>query len=650
MVAPYNDGPETIHILWAKPLAIGGLVGGELGPHSYEHGSAYQFKFASPVIINGILYYNRFQRDFQGGIESQGIIAADLHTGEELWFKNNTRLAFGQIAYWDSFNLHGAYPYLWETIGSTWNAYDAFTGEWVYTMENVPSGTNIYGPKGEILRYVVNTAQGWMALFNSTAAVSYEGWAVEDIMEESGLPAHAAESAHGSWIPFGRTIDASDERAYSWNVTIPVGLAGSVNTVLEDRIIGSNLLGVLGGITPDPLKMWCISTAPGHEGQLLYNTIWTPPPGNLTIGSPAGVASLEEGVFIVAAKETRQYWGFSLDTGEKLWGPTEPEPLLNTFTMLYGNAWRPTITDGKLFTTGMAGVVNAYDIKTGTRLWTYEVNDPYTEIQFGNNWPITITFITDGKIYLGHIEHSSVDPRPRGAPFICLDVETGEEIFRTDGAIRLAAYRGDNQIIGDSIIVAFNSYDNRLYAIGKGPSATTVTAPDTSVPLGTGVLIKGTVTDESSGTKENSLTARFPHGVPAISDADMGEWMKYVYQQFERPTVTGVQVKLEAYDPNGNYQNLGTTTTDSYGRFGFAFEPEVPGTYWISATFEGSDSYYGSLSTTYLLVDPAPSPAIPIESEEPSAPLITTEVAIVLAVAVASVIGVVAYWILRKRK
>ena len=132
LLAPYNDGPETIHILWTKPLAIGGLVGGEFGPNlSYEHGSAYQFKFENPVILNGILYYNRLQLHFQGGIEAQGIIAVDLHTGEELWFKNNTRLAFGQIAYWDSFNMHGAFPYLWETVGTTWNAYDAFTGEWV---------------------------------------------------------------------------------------------------------------------------------------------------------------------------------------------------------------------------------------------------------------------------------------------------------------------------------------------------------------------------------------------------------------------------------------------------------------------------------------------------------------------------------------
>ena len=138
--------------------------------------------------------------------------------------------------------------------------------------------------------------------------------------------------------------------------------------------------------------------------------------------------------------------------------------------------------------------------------------------------------------------------------------------------------------------------------------------------------------------------------------------MNYVYQQQARPEIlTGVQVKIESYDPNGNYQNYGTTSTDAYGNFGLAFEPEVAGTYWIMATFEGSNSYYGSQASTYLQVEPASTPTIPIEPEEPEqptepeqpateAPLISSEVAIIAAVAVIAVVGVAAYWILRKRQ
>jgi len=166
---------------------------------------------------------------------------------------------------------------------------------------------------------------------------------------------------------------------------------------------------------------------------------------------------------------------------------------------------------------------------------------------------------------------------------------------------------GGDPIMGDSVIAMYNSYDQRIYAIGKGPSTITATSPLMGMPLGTSVLIQGTVMDMSPGTNDDTMKLRFPNGVPVISDASMSDWMGYVYKQFPKPIdATGVQVKLEAYDPNGNYQNLGTTTSDANGIFGFAFEPEVPGTYWISATFEGSNGYYGSTSSTYIIVDEAP--------------------------------------------
>jgi hypothetical protein len=157
-------------------------------------------------------------------------------------------------------------------------------------------------------------------------------------------------------------------------------------------------------------------------------------------------------------------------------------------------------------------------------------------------------------------------------------------------------------------MVGMDTYDNRLYAVGKGPSATTVTASPKVSKYGSSVLIEGTVTDVSPGTEDTALQLRFPNGVPAVSDESMSDWMLYVYKQFSMPAATGVPVTLEAVDPNYNYQTLGTATTDVYGNYAFTFEPEVPGQYMIIATFYGSDSYYGSTTTTYLTVDPAPEP------------------------------------------
>ena len=64
----------------------------------------------------------------------------------------------------------------------------------------------------------------------------------------------------------------------------------------------------------------------------------------------------------------------------------------------------------------------------------------------------------------------------------------------------------------------------------------------------------------------------------------------------------GVAVTLDTIDPNGNLVHIGTTTSDMNGNYGFAYTPEVPGTYQIIATFAGSSAYGPSSGTTYLAV------------------------------------------------
>ena len=68
----------------------------------------------------------------------------------------------------------------------------------------------------------------------------------------------------------------------------------------------------------------------------------------------------------------------------------------------------------------------------------------------------------------------------------------------------------------------------------------------------------------------------------------------------------------------------------------------------IMASFKESGGYYGSTDTAYLAVGPALAPSGPI-TPEPHAPLITTEVAIILVAAVAAIV-IVALLVMRKRK
>jgi hypothetical protein len=82
----YNDNaPETAHVLWAKPITMGGLAGGQMANQGFEQGDAYEPKWTGSIIIGGVLYYNEFESTgSETGLE-RNVVAVDLHTGEELW-------------------------------------------------------------------------------------------------------------------------------------------------------------------------------------------------------------------------------------------------------------------------------------------------------------------------------------------------------------------------------------------------------------------------------------------------------------------------------------------------------------------------------------------------------------------------------------
>ena len=640
-IAPYNaDAPETAHVLWVKQLTTGGLTGGLLGsgqvPAGSETGDAYAGKFLDSVVLNGVLYYNR-DDDYAG---HKGIVAVDLHTGEELWFRNNSVLSFGQVFYFNSYNYDGVFTYLWDTsAGSTWKAYDPFTGEWTYSMINMPSGTRVYGPNGEILIYQLDYANRWLALWNSTAAgMTAPGFMIDPTTGGSWHNFWAGQLVHG------QTINASDHRAISWNVTIPAGLASASSNVYPDRIVSMDY-------NQTRVRVWAVSTLATSRGTLLFDKTWNAPSSwleGLMILQPTGATDeVENGVIALWAKELRKHYGFSTETGNFLW-ETDSEHWLDWYGWgAMEHSWH--FAYGKLFSAGVAGTLYAYDLATGDTVWTYNMTDPYNEPVTGNNWWAWIALIADGKIYMGHTEHSAENPIPRGAPLVCLDADTGEVVWRANGMYRATRW-GGNAVMGDSIYATMDTYDQRIWAVGKGPSKTTVSAPETTQPFGTEVLVKGFVTDTSPGTKDYGLTVRFPNGVPAVSDASQSEWMLYVYKQFECPTTAaGVEVIIEVLDANNNYYEVGRTTSDLTGFYSLAFTPEVPGKYTIVARFAGSKAYYASYSETAINVAEAPA-ASPEPTQAPTSLadqyLLPATGGIIAAIAI---VGVAILLMLRKK-
>jgi len=323
-----------------------------------------------------------------------------------------------------------------------------------------------------------------------------------------------------------------------------------------------------------------------------------------------GTIDPEDGVFLFDEGITRKRWVYSLSTGQLLW-ESKPEPQFN----YYGVS--STIYRGKLLAYGYSGTLIAYEIKTGKILYNWTAPSEGYQESFYPYSPLSLGCIADGKIYLYSTEHSPSVPLRRDANIWCVDTETGTLLWKMQSWVSGAT-------IADGRLLFVNLFDNQLYCYGKGPSATTVVASPEITVKGSSVMIKGTVTDQT-----NSAEAK---GTPAISDADQEAWMEYLYQQRTCPAdAKGVPVHLTAVDPNGNFQDIGVVTSDASGNYGLAWTPPVPGTYKVTATFDGSKSYGGSYATTYFAVDPAAaSPAIvtpmPTATQPPVTPVSPTPV------------------------
>jgi len=656
VVSGNEDAPETAHILWTKPLTMGGVAGGDTGDWSFSHGDAYEGKWTSRLIIDGILIYNHRTNTLP--LE---YTAVNLHTGEELWTKtllDNRTIAFAQNLKWGGYNHHAIYPYFWVTVGSDWYAFDPYTGDWEFTVANVPSGTTL------------TDDQGWLYRVNLDADTG-EGyiWSMVDFIEPFG----ENSPSPGSWLPagsfYGRrysTYDAAAvdpetgapteeaQRAYISEFTFDADQCpgielGGRSSPIRDMAFGDKVFGLLYSTTE--INTWAISLEEGHEGAILFSETWAAPAsweaGQVQIEFNA--ISLEEGAAVIWTKDSLEYYAFSTDTGKYMWGPAEPEYYMNYYGWTELGERPILIWEGKLYSSGAGGIIYCYDLTDGEVLWTYASEDPYQEYLFANNWWQFFLWIVDGKLYTSHMEHSAIEPMPRGAPFLCFDATTGDLIWEADGLFRSTRW-GGRAIIGDSIMVTMDTYDNRIYAVGKGASAITVESPQ-ATEVGSAVTVFGTVMDVSPGClSDTNLQIRFPNGVPVVSDASMSAWMLYVYKNFERPDATGVTVKVEVVTPSGVYENLGTTPSDAYGNWAFGLCPEEAGTYMIIATFEGSGGYYGSTQTSYLTVAEAKAPpVVDFTSVEDSVSNQTTYL-LVLIVLVIIAILLALYSLMKSRK
>jgi hypothetical protein len=646
MVQPDGSAPNSAHVMWTKRIDEGGVVGGTnvgIEGNAFYSGTAYNPRFAAPIIMSGRLYYELpLMNSNVGG----GWMCVDLRTGAVIWYNDKMGTetvspspSFGYQYDAETENQHGVVPAGILFSSNFGVAYDAVTGQRLFNVTNVPSGTSVVAPHGEILRYQIDLRNGWIAQWNSSRlwTTSGLGWAP-------------------NWNVSRGWVNASTTARYDWNVTIPKTIPTSASpyfAIFDDIILGStSFAGAAGTGTPDPYTQWAISLKPNSRGTLLWIRNYTAPPENVT-RFLQGVDTVNRAT-IFLDKETFQFLAYSIDTGEKMWEttPTDDQSDFSYFDVTHGATFT-ALAYGRVYNSGFGGVLYCYDSKDGKLLWTYGNGGEGNSTNGGlatpwGRYPLFIASIADDKVFLFSGEHSPNTPLYKGLRVRGVNATTGEELWTMLGSMGYpprAWYP-----VADGFVVYHNLYDGKLYSIGKGPSATTVEAPMTANTLGESIVIRGTVMDISAGTKQDEQAARFPNGVPAVSDKSQGDWMEYVYMQKPRPTSTvGVPVTISVIDANDNYRDIGLVTTNADGFFSLTWKPDIEGDYTAYASFGGSESYWPSHAVTSFSVDPAaPTP------EPTEAPQQTTADLYLLpgiaAIIVVLVIGFVAtILVLRKR-
>ena len=600
-------GPMTSHIMWTKALQEGGVVGGDnyVGRqgNTWFDGSAYQQRFVNPIIVDGKVVYN----GQSGYLASRyHTYVVDLRTGEVLLDDPTAyTFSFAYIPDFENGNQHGVADVFLSTANFA-QVYDLhLVNKWNAT--GVPSGYAVMGPMGEFIKYILNATT--ISEWNSTKMWTTTG----------NSPIYP--SATASQAATNNTCDYYGvQLTYQGNNFTSVGTPSVVGAIFGDMLVARN------GSTPTTGASAFIGTTPIFTQYTYFavnlnaskgtigNVMWIKNmmPAVDKTGSNATVLVLGidpvNHVFVEGFRETNQFIGYSMLTGEKIWGPTAGQNPMD----YYGSQSSGTVSNsfafGNMYVSQYDGIVYAYDTATGNLKWTYgnggEGNSTQSGSQVPGRYPTFVSaFGRNGVVYTITSEHTIESPIYKGAMSRALNASTGEEIWKLNSYV--CEFSTNSYAIADGYAVWFNSADSNIYSVGQGASQTTVSAPQAGIDLGHSLIISGSVYDVSAGSKEDEQSARFPSGLPVASDASMTDWMGYVYQQKPLPTnFTGVSVSLDVVDSNGNYRNIGTTTTDSTGAYNYQWTPDIEGKYTVIATFQGTNGYWPSHAVTAFAVDP----------------------------------------------
>jgi outer membrane protein assembly factor BamB len=562
---PNTLGPNTPHIVWRKQVVPGGLIGGT--------GYAIEGTF-SPNVENNVGLTNY--------VCAQGYL---WYTTRD--FTNNYTQTL--------INLH---------------CLNMYTGEEIFSKDlDLPLATpsndpNAFPPgRPSLFLELAGQEKGGTAVRQATVTGAFSLWV-------SGNGLREIDPLTGNTLYYRKDVSPT---IYS-NGVFYYAQSGNL-TAWDTRT--KSVIWTTPGLSPSYLyDDILVYSSKGYDG-IIKTTTYNAKTGEMIANGTLNQYSVSlnqcvaDGNIYYSCYDRRMY-AVSLTTCKVVWASDEM-----SYPWGQAQAYGQSAAYGMVYSGMMDGRIYAWNTTTGDLVWSYySGNASYSQFGTFPFWGNIV--IADGKLYSATGEHTVPNPIPYGYELYCLNATTGELIWNYPSFCTYThASVGFGNGIAAGMLFYQNMYDGNLYMFGKGQTATTVSAPDVACTVGTPMVIKGTVTDQSPGQTSQGIPQA---GTPAVSDQDQSQWMQYLFNNAPRPTnATGVPVIISVIDSNGNYRQIGTTTSNDHGTFGFTWTPDISGDYTVIATFAGSQAYYtSSAATSFYAAEPAAT-AIPQATLAPTA-------------------------------
>ena len=467
-MGPYITGSQTAHILWYQQQATNfpsGLIGGETGNYGNK---------ASPtmpsVIFEGRCYATQTVQWYNGSFLSCAI-CYDQQTGK-IYYEIPTATPFN---------------------GTTPTFIDYSQGT---TGEVLDSGdTNTY------TSYLCALSGNCLLTINpATGAINSNVTIPAGPTTGSYL---TGGTYHNGYVMAVENMGSGNYRLVNWTTYPPTSTNAAARVTSNITLYwpswnGATNVTSLGGQI-DWSTGIMVSQTRFTEGNLDggaiagYSMITGQRNFNVTTGdiSPfnPGTDVADSGRYY-CVMENMQVMAFDEHTGAVVWTTQTEYP--------WGDFWGYSMaSDGQTFIAiGYSGVY-AFNETTGAIEWIYKplagaaFETPYVQDGVSLNPGTGSPEIANGICYVESNEHTPSAPYTRGWCTYAINMTDGTLIYRLDEPMVAGP-------MSDGYTMYQDSYDGIMYVAGRGPSTTTVSAPNIAITAGTGAVISGTVLDQSA--------------------------------------------------------------------------------------------------------------------------------------------------------